>query len=253
MVDANPIEPFWQEFMLKVFAHKQPAMIFRGVSDKQYQLLPSIARHPAEYTGGDVEMLERELIEEFKRLSLRELEFEPQNAFEWLFLAQHHGLPTRLLDWSTNPLVALYFAVEKNDESDGLLYMTSQVVSDQYDVFDYRTADYLNPVPIAIQTHQRIVLFVRPKYKDRRYHNQASVFSCPAQPYTALTEDVLKTLDTIVVPCRLKPYLRERLRTLGISASFIYPGLDGITSEVKSLRFDPVFSGHRRLFSFKVC
>lgn len=247
MTALSEIDVFWQEFMQKTLASGQPALLYRGQYDKKYTLLPSIARHPQEHTGGDISSLERGLIDEFKRLSLRELEFVPENDFEWLFLAQHHGLPTRLLDWSTNPLVGLYFAVESRDECDGKLYMTRQVVSDQPDLFDFRTADTLAKSVFAIQPKQRTVIFVRPRYKDRRYHNQASVFSCPARPYEDLVSGLAGDLDELIVPGSLKPRLRERLRTLGVSASFIYPGLDGIASEVKSLEYDPVHHGSKRI------
>ncbi|BCZ85643.1 hypothetical protein PTKU64_93180 (plasmid) [Paraburkholderia terrae] len=251
---ATPhIESFWQEFMQASLAVGSPNFIYRGMSDKTYTLCPSISRHPSEHTDGDVTTLESALLTEFKRLSLRELEFEPENEFEWLFLAQHHGLPTRLLDWSTNPLVGLYFSVEKDDDHDGILYLTRQSISDQYHMFDHRTADYQKrqAIPISLQPRQGKVIFVRPKYKDRRYHNQASVFSCPANPYEALDGDVLDNLESLVVPRTLKPALRERLRMLGVSASFIYPGLDGIAAEVKSLQYDPVHAGRQRIISLK--
>lgn len=249
MTALSDIDVFWREFMQKTLSMGQPGLLCRGLSDKKYTLLPSIARHPQEHTCGDISALERELIEEFQRLSLRELEFVPESEFEWLFLAQHHGLPTRLLDWSTNPLVGLYFAVESHDDRDGKLYLTRQVVSDQAHLFNFRTADTIERSVIAIQPNQGKLIFVRPKYKDRRYHNQASVFSCPAKPYDDLVNGVISNLEELIVPGMLKPQLRERLRTLGVSASFIYPGLDGIASEVKSLQYDPVHSGRHKIIT----
>ncbi|MBW8182913.1 FRG domain-containing protein [Shewanella nanhaiensis] len=124
---------------------------------------------------------------EFKRLSVPVIPSSeiPTCEFEWLFLAQHYSLPTRLLDWSTNPLVALYFAVEKDDATDGGIYAVPERVSDQYQLFDHTTANYNeehNKSPsslFAIQPRQGDVIFVRPKYSDQRYLNQRSVFSCP--------------------------------------------------------------------------
>ncbi|MDF3196590.1 FRG domain-containing protein [Pseudomonas sp. 1928-m] len=252
----HDLEEFWKDFLSASFNSSGggPELIFRGVTDKNHTLTPSIGRHPRENTGNDISALEDDFIAEFKRLSIPELEAIPNNELEWLFLAQHYGLPTRLLDWSTNPLVALFFAAEKEDDKDGAIYMVSRMVTDQYELFDFRTADYTaerrkEPAGIfAIQPTQGEVIFVRPKYKDRRYQNQKSVFSCPRDPYTPLQLDGMRCIE---FDKNLKPRLRERLKKMGVSTSFIYPGLGGIASEVKSLKYDPVQSGRTKIITMR--
>lgn len=80
--------------------------IYRGVSKSNYKLIPSIARNKPKI---DLVSLENSMMLIFKKQAQSILKFEPKNELEWLSLAQHHGLPTRLLDWSTSPLVALFF------------------------------------------------------------------------------------------------------------------------------------------------
>jgi len=81
--------------------------IFRGQPiDKP--LLPVLGRNK---TKGDLLHIEQLLLEEFKRTSLPFIEFSPQNDWQCLSLAQHHGLPTRFLDWTYSALAALWFAV----------------------------------------------------------------------------------------------------------------------------------------------
>ena len=245
------------EFQRQAFASNGggPERIFRGVTDKDHELVPSIGRSTKAGTGGEISTLERDLIEEFKRLSVPELTFPPTCEFEWFFLAQHYGLPTRLLDWTSNPLVALFFAVERKDEVDGAVYMVRRAVSDQYELFNYHTADYTEekkkePFSLfAIQPSQGTVVFVRPKYTDRRHQNQKSIFSCPEDPFKALDIDGLKKLE---FSGRLKPALRCRLRTLGISTSFIYPGLAGVATEAKCFHYDPVTSGQMTIVTARV-
>ena len=241
------IDQFWAEFMADSLSNGGGLeKIFRGVADKDHELVASIGRSTEAGTHGDISTLERALMEEFKRLSVPELTSLPTSEFEWLFLAQHYGIPTRLLDWSSNPLVALFFAVERKDDVDGAVYMVRRAVSDQYELFDYQTADYTiekkkEPSSLfAIQPDQGTVIFLRPKYTDRRYQNQKSIFSCPKDPFRTLEIDGLKKM---AFSGHLKPELRSRLRAMGISTSFIYPGLGGIASEVKSFYYDPVVSG----------
>lgn len=248
------LNDFWNSYLSFSFRSSEsgPEYLFRGVSNKDHSLIPSIGRGAEENTGGDIETVEHNLISEFKRLSAPILKADetPKTEFEWLFLAQHYGLPTRLLDWSTNPLVALYFAVEKDDELDGGVYAVRHMVTDQYELFDYKTADYTDShkqVPsslFAIQPNQGKFIFIRPKYTDQRYLNQRSVFSCPSNPFSSVEP---KSLELLTFKASWKPEIRSRLQTMGVSTSFIYPGLGGIASEVKSFVHDPITSGRMKV------
>src|SRR5262245_38664721 len=92
--------------------------IFRGQRDAAWGLVPGLDRDKfrkaVEQTGRNT--LEINLLYEFKRRARPHTVIEPRSDWEWLALAQHHGLPTRMLDWTQSPLIALYFALEGQEK-----------------------------------------------------------------------------------------------------------------------------------------
>jgi len=109
------------------------AKVFRGHANAQWNLTPSAFR-----TGGERGIRNDEALQRWIRTASPVVPSWPQNQIEWLALAQHHGIPTGLLDWSLNPLMGLYFACSKDPEdaegpgNDGCVWMLDATKCDQF-------------------------------------------------------------------------------------------------------------------------
>ena len=99
--------------------------MFRGQSDVTWPLIPSIARMFDKLDGYENwNVFEDDILQRFRKYSTPFINKTPINRFEWMVIAQHHGLPTRLLDWTTNPLKGLFFAVENPSHNcDGAVWL----------------------------------------------------------------------------------------------------------------------------------
>ena len=111
----------WAELTAEVERWLSGDWIFRGLTNVIHDLQPAIGRDDARKTAAGVSVGvaeyslpdEKALLRRFKREAPPYIRPRPEVDLEWLALGQHHGLPTRLLDWTESPLVAAFFAVEK--------------------------------------------------------------------------------------------------------------------------------------------
>ena len=106
----------WSEFVNFINDLDDGKWAFRGMSNQDYDLIPTVGRENLRSDGYN-DYWEREVFERFKAQAVAHVSKVPPDDLSWLALARHHGLPTRILDWSLSPMVAAYFASYKQQPS----------------------------------------------------------------------------------------------------------------------------------------
>lgn len=220
------------EFLSLIEDYGREAM-FRGQADSSWPLVPSIARYSAALEPGGYDCisdLEDHLLDRFRILGVPFRDFRGMPRFEQLIHAQHYGLPTRLLDWSTNPLKALFFAVENPqlDDTDAAVYMTRPYFWSEGTTSLKDDGEHAACFPELL--HERISA------------QDACVLSFPlpknSMNVPELTADdlprSLEFLHKFAVPSSCKQELRKQLAVLGVTHRTVYPGLEGTTRWIKS-------------------
>ena len=206
--------------------------IYRGMAEQSWDLIPSLNR----VCGHDLS-LETQVFRSFRKYGYAELA-EYSGFWKLLPVAQHHGLPTRLLDWTYSPLVAAHFATEDTScyDRDGVIWCL--------DVTDFRK---FMPAPLVrkladtgsniftVGMLEKVIpdfdKMREPSSMIDRIANQYALFSVVSDP-SVLLSDILKTQHIpcrkIVIPKETKLEIRDKLDYINISERMIYPGLDGV-------------------------
>ena len=216
---------------------------FRGRADSDDDLSTSLIK-----LGGDAPTLEGHLVRNFRKYAARD-SVPVDSLWNWLSLGQHHGLPTRMLDWTYSPYVALHFATSRLEhfDRDGGIWMVDYVRVHQHLPAPLRerleaeganvfTTEMLGAVARDFGELARFggefTVFVEPPSFDDRIINQYALFSLTSRPATAFDRWLANHPDLarrLIVPAELKWEVRDKLDQAGINERVLFPGLDGLT------------------------
>jgi len=245
----------WTDLLEQLFAgswnttlqrHRSP-YAFHGLASIDHDLTTTLQRLAGAHQN--IAGLELSILRNFRKYAHDAVPGTVDSIWHWLAVAQHHGLPTRLTDWTFSPLVALHFATDTPADMnrDGVVWCVNFVeakallpkrlrgILDE-EGSDTFTVEMLGGVETLREfdalARDPFLLFLEPPALDARIVNQAALFSVMPSPAASLVE----WLDThpelcrqVTVPAELKWEIRDNLDQANITERTLFPGLDGLS------------------------
>ncbi len=227
------------------FQRHRSDFMYRGVADRTWGLETSLVR-----LGGDYAKIEGSLLRNFRKYA------EPGSIpsdMMWvrLAVAQHHGLPTRVLDWTVSPRVAAHFATaeQAHYDKDGAIWCIDavkvrsllpntlrEVLHREYAfLFSVEMLDFLPTLrdfDELLNENGNFVLFFEPPSLDARIINQGAVMSVMPGPTLDLKEFLQQRPELyrrVIIPKELKWEIRDKLDQDNVTERMLFPGLDGLS------------------------
>lgn len=239
---TDPKDPYW----------------FRGVGEDSFDLLASLYRHPTITSQEDFLKLEQALINRFSERSVPYQSTQLSTEWETIFLMQHYGIPTRLLDWTENPMVALFFALTTTKRA-----ATTRVVQSPCAVWalsprlwNERAFAHVSykegPLSVSdplLKTYKPLSGDVPPSFPAAIFgiHNSPriiaqrgvfTIFGSSAIPMQKMfTTEHFSDLAMVkyIIPPEAADTMLDKLYATGFTEAVMFPGLDGLAKETKRL------------------